>query len=70
MQAYVRISDDDIAAKLGITRNTVRNHITAIYSRLGIRRRSAVIVWARERGLGATAKLRITLGKTKKRKST
>ncbi len=62
------LSDDEIAAKLGITRNTVRNHITAIYSRLGIRKRSAVIVWARERGLGAATKTRITPTKTRKRK--
>ncbi len=52
------LSDDDIAAKLGITRNTVRNHISAIYDRIGLRKRSAVIVWARERGLGAAAKPR------------
>ena len=52
------LSDDEIAARLGIARNTVRNHIGAIYDRLGIRRRSAVIVWARERGLGAAAKPR------------
>ncbi len=25
------LSDDEIAAKLGITRNTVRNHVSAIY---------------------------------------
>jgi PAS domain S-box-containing protein len=62
------LSDDEIAAKLGITRNTVRNHITAIYGRLGIRKRSAVIVWARERGLGAIAKPRTTATKTRRRK--
>ena len=52
------LSDDDIAAQLGISKNTVRNHVSVIYSRLQIRKRSAVIVWARERGLGATAKPR------------
>ncbi len=54
------LSDVDIAARLGISRNTVRNHVSAIYAKLGIRNRSAVIVWARERGLGATAKPRTT----------
>ncbi len=63
------LSDDDIATRLNITRNTVRNHITAIYDRLGIRKRSAVIVWARERGLGAAAKSRIATAKTRKTKS-
>ena len=63
------LSDDEIVAKLGITRNTVRNHISAIYSRLGIRKRSAVIVWARERGLGTVAKPRATATKIRKQKS-
>ena len=52
------LSDEEIADKLSITRNTVRNHVSAIYGRLGIRKRSAVVVWARERGLGASPKLR------------
>ncbi len=46
------LADDAIARRLGISRNTVRNHIAAIYDRVGLRKRSAVIVWARERGLG------------------
>ncbi len=50
------MSDEAIAAKLGITRNTLRNHIAAIYSKLGVHKRTAVVVWARERGLGASAK--------------
>jgi DNA-binding NarL/FixJ family response regulator len=47
------LSDQEIAARLGVSRNTVRNHVSAIYSKLGLHRRSAVVVWARERGLGA-----------------
>ena len=50
------LSDDAIAGRLGISRNTVRNHMAAIYTRLGVRRRSALVVWARERGLTAPAK--------------
>jgi PAS domain S-box-containing protein len=46
------LSDGEIAKKLGIAQNTVRNHVSAIYGKLGVHRRSAVIVWARERGLG------------------
>ncbi len=42
--------DFDIAAKLGISRNTVKNHIRSIYDTIGVRRRSEVIVWARKRG--------------------
>ena len=46
------LPDQEIAERLGITRNTLRNHIAAIYAKLGVHRRSAVVVWARERGLG------------------
>ena len=60
------LSDDEIAGKLQITRNTVRNHVSAIYGRLDIRKRSALIVWARERGLGASPKLRAKTDKAKR----
>ncbi len=63
------LADDEIAGRLGITRNTVRNHVSAIYAKLGIRKRSAVIVWARERGLGASANTRTTQPKTRRAKS-
>ena len=48
------LSDAEIADKLGIAQNTVRNHVSAIYGKLGVHRRPAVIVWARERGLGTS----------------
>ena len=47
------VPDDGIARELGISRNTVRNHVSAIYRKIGIRKRSAIVVWARERGMGA-----------------
>ena len=50
------LSDDEIATKLGISPNTVRNHISAIYRVTGVRKRSALVVWARERGLGVPEK--------------
>ena len=49
-------ADEEIATRLGISRNTLRNHIAVIYSRLGVHKRGAVVVWARERGLGGAAK--------------
>jgi len=61
------LSDEDIAGRLGLTRNTVRNHVFAIYTKIGLHRRSAVVVWARERGLGAQAKPRATRAKSKPR---
>jgi len=64
------LSDEEIAGKLGVTRNTVRNHVSAIYSKLGVHRRSAVIVWARERGLGAKPNPLTKLAKLKRRSAT
>lgn len=45
-------TDGEIGIALGMARNTMRNHLAAIYRKLGVNRRSAVVVWARERGLG------------------
>jgi DNA-binding NarL/FixJ family response regulator len=45
-------SDPEIATELKLARNTVRNHIASLYQKLGVNRRSALIVWARERGIG------------------
>lgn len=61
------LSDDQIAAKLRISKNTVRNHVSGIYARLGIRKRSALIVWARERGFAAPAKPRAQKKKSARR---
>jgi PAS domain S-box-containing protein len=53
-------SDPEIGTELKLARNTVRNHVASLYQKLGVNRRSALVVWARERGIGAegvTAKL-------------
>lgn len=39
-------NDDSIAKTLDLSVNTVRNHLRAIYTKLDIHRRSALIVWA------------------------
>lgn len=41
----------DIGKDLGISPQTVRNYVSQIYSKLGIRSRAEAVVWARERGL-------------------
>ncbi|MGH8113843.1 MAG: PAS domain S-box protein [Rhodanobacteraceae bacterium] len=46
-------TDAEIAAALQLSRNTVRNHVSAVYARIGVNRRSAAVVWGRERGLAA-----------------
>jgi PAS domain S-box-containing protein len=43
--------DDEIAEALKLSRNTVRNHVSTIYGKIDVHRRSAAIVWARERGV-------------------
>ena len=46
------LSDDEIASKLGVSRNTIQNHVSAIHCATGMHKRSALVVWARDRGLG------------------
>jgi len=46
------LGNDAIAAELGIATPTVRNYISTIYDKLGVRSRAQAVVWARERGLG------------------
>ncbi len=48
-------SNPEIAALLGISPKTVRNHITSIFAKLGVSRRAEAIVLAREAGLGRGA---------------
>lgn len=50
--------DRAIARELGLTRNTVRNHVTRIYGKIGVNKRGAAIVWARERGLASPVEKR------------
>lgn len=45
------LSDPDIAHALGLSRHTVRNHVASLYSKLDVHRRSAAIIWARQRGI-------------------
>lgn len=44
-------TDAEIATELKLSRNTVRNHVATLYSKLGVNRRSAAVVWGRERGV-------------------
>jgi DNA-binding NarL/FixJ family response regulator len=40
-----------IAARLGVTEGTVRNHVSRVYEVIGVASRTAAVVWAFERGL-------------------
>ena len=44
-------SNQEIAEKLFISEKTVRNHLTAIFDKIGVSSRSQAIVFARDRGL-------------------
>ena len=50
---YICQGADDaaIGETLNMSRNTVRNHVARIYGKIGVNKRGAAIVWARERGL-------------------
>ena len=50
------LSDEEVGEKLGVSRNTVLNHVSAIYKVVNVHKRSALVIWARERGLGSPAK--------------
>jgi DNA-binding CsgD family transcriptional regulator len=45
------LSDIDMSKKLNLSQNTVRNHVASLYRKIGVNRRSAAIIWARERAI-------------------
>jgi DNA-binding NarL/FixJ family response regulator len=45
------LSNGEIAAKLFLSEKTVRNHLTRIFDKLGVKTRARAIVVAREAGL-------------------
>jgi DNA-binding CsgD family transcriptional regulator len=51
------MSDVQMSDALGLSENTVRNHIAALYRKIGVNRRTQAIIWARERGITSRAAL-------------
>lgn len=45
------LANKDIAAKLELSPNTVRNYIKNLYSKIDVSSRSEAVIWARERGI-------------------
>ncbi len=43
--------DAEMSELLSLSPNTVRNHIVSLYRKIGVNRRGAAIIWARERGI-------------------
>ncbi|MBX6330059.1 MAG: response regulator transcription factor [Pseudolabrys sp.] len=44
-------SDADMSRILNLSQNTIRNHVASLYRKIGVNRRSAAIIWARERAI-------------------
>jgi DNA-binding NarL/FixJ family response regulator len=44
-------SDAEMSAMLKLSQNTVRNHVASLYRKIGVNRRGAAIIWARERAI-------------------
>jgi DNA-binding NarL/FixJ family response regulator len=49
------LDNAQIAARLALNEKTVRNHITSIFAKLGVRSRAQAIVLARDAGFGRNA---------------
>jgi len=46
-------SDAEMSRMLNLSPNTVRNHVASLFRKIGVNRRSAAIIWARERAITA-----------------
>jgi len=46
------LDNEEIGPALSVSEKTVRNHVTAIFSKLQFSSRGRLIVWARDAGLG------------------
>jgi PAS domain S-box-containing protein len=44
-------SDAEMSKALGLSPNTIRNHVSSLFRKIGVNRRAAAIIWARERGV-------------------
>jgi DNA-binding CsgD family transcriptional regulator len=51
-------SDSEMSETLQLSQNTVRNHIASLYRKIGVNRRSAAVIWARERAVTSGDALR------------
>lgn len=49
------MTDKAIAEELGVSHQTVRNHVARIYQKIKVHSRSQAVVWAREKGIPGSA---------------
>jgi DNA-binding NarL/FixJ family response regulator len=53
------LSDAEMGDVLHLSKHTIRNHVASLYAKIGVNRRAAAVIWARERGfLGEHSKRR------------
>lgn len=53
------LSDAEMGDVLHLSKHTIRNHVASLYAKIGVNRRAAAVIWARERGfLGELPKRR------------
>jgi DNA-binding CsgD family transcriptional regulator len=48
------LPDIEIAERLGLTKSTIRNHLSTLYSKINVKNRGSAIIWARDRCLNVT----------------
>ena len=48
------LPDIEIAERLGLTKSTIRNHLSTLYSKIDVKNRGSAIIWARDRCLNVT----------------
>jgi DNA-binding NarL/FixJ family response regulator len=61
------LTDAEIADQLRVSRNTIRNQVSAIYRKVNVHRWGALIVWARERGITGAPQQKSKPGERKAR---
>jgi DNA-binding NarL/FixJ family response regulator len=57
-------TDAEMSNELKLSQNTVRNHVASLYRKIGVNRRSAAIIWARERAI--TSEVALGRGRRKR----
>jgi PAS domain S-box-containing protein len=48
------LPDIEIAERLGLTKSTIRNHLSTLYGKIDVKNRGSAIIWARDRCLNVT----------------
>lgn len=49
------LSDVEMAGRVNLSKNTIRNHVSSLYTKIGVNRRTAAVAWARDRGFSGNS---------------